>query len=233
LLLLHRLTLGYSLTVLHLLYLLAFYLRTGLCLRSFYLPPLQLRTRVLGPRANRLPLLSLRLPSSRVPYPFPLGFLCGFASGLLLSARSPLLSAIHLSLITNRFSLLLLKLPRLSLSFFIPSCRFGVKPFYLLFAYLLFLSPTLVGPLRCLAIIPNIPSIPYELLVSTLIGNAFHAHRLGQVPSKPRLPNFAAYVDWCLPKFLRNARGQIDLAAAPCRTHYCVSERGQCQRIER
>lgn len=168
--------------------------------------------------------LLLRLALRGVTYSLSLRLLCGFALGLLLSAS-------RLCLITSHFSLLLLKLTRLSLSFFIASCSVGVQPIYFLSAYLFFLSSTLVGFLGYLAIIPGIPTISLELLVPGLVGHAFHTHRLRQILSKPRIPDFAAYVNRSVPEFLRNARRQIDLAATPCGMDYRVSKWGQCQRV--
>jgi hypothetical protein len=177
---------------------------------------LHLRSQVLGPPANGLwsVNLSCRLAPRRVAYSFALRLLCGFAPRLLLSAS-------RLTLLTRCFSLSLLELTSLALSISIVSCSFGVKPVYFSFASLLFLLATLFCLLRCPAIIPGIPVIPgiprvpFELLVPRLVRDTFHAHRLRQVPSKPRVADLAAHIDWCLPEFLRDARRQIDLAATP------------------
>lgn len=168
----------------------------------------------------------------RIAYSLPLRLMYRFALSLillgLLSTSSALLSACRASLIASRFALLLLKLARMTLIITVSPRSFGVEPVFLL-ASLLFLLGTLVYLLRRLLLIPGIP----ELLVSGPVGNAFHAHRLGQVLPKPRIPNFPAGKNRRVPEFPGNAGRQVDLAASPCRAGYCVSKRCQRQRIER
>ena len=106
-------------------------------------------------------LFTLRPRLRRVAYSFSLGLLYGFGLGLIVGG---LLSPSRLSLITSLFSLLLLQLTHLPLSFLIASCGFGVKPVYFLFACVIHL-------LRFLPLVLNL-----EPLISALVGNTFHAH---------------------------------------------------------
>jgi hypothetical protein len=170
--------------------------------------------------------LGLRLVLRRIAYSLSLRLLLSLALGLLLSA-SPLdlstsLFSQLLLLSTNIFSLLLLKLPRLALSLSITSGGLGAKPFYLLFACLVYLP-------QISAIIIGFPVIfDLELAIPVLVGNTLHAHSLRQVLPKLRLAYIPADKNRRVPEFLRNPRRQIDLAASPCGMDHRVSKRSQC-----
>src|SRR6266404_2961385 len=153
-----------------------------------------------------------------------------FALGFLL--RRPL-SARCLFLSTRIFSLLLLNLTRLTLSFLTSSCRFGALPVYFPFGirFLLaiaFLLAAVVCLLRFVTLILNL-----ELLISGVVGNSFHGHRFPKVPAKRRLADITADKNRRVPEFLCDARRQIDFAASPGGVDHCVSQRSQGQRIER
>src|SRR5712692_1607036 len=113
----------------------------------------------------------------RVAYSFSLRLLLSFALGLLLSR---LVGTRLLSLSSSLFSLLLLKLTRVTLGFLIASGRLGALPVCLLLASLVCLP-------RFLALIFNL-----ELLISGVVGDTFHAHRFRQVLPKRRLPDVVA-----------------------------------------
>ena len=141
--------------------------------------------------------------SLRFLFSLALGLLFSLALGLLLSGR---LSASRLLLSTRIFSLLLLRLTRLTLGLLIASGRFGALPVCFPFGIrclfaIAFLFAAVVYLLRCLALVLNL-----ELLISGVAGNTFHAHRLCQVPPERRFADIAADKNRRIPEFLRDAR---------------------------
>jgi hypothetical protein len=154
----------------------------------------------------------------RVAYAFSLRLLLSFALGFLLRLLCGCLSAsrfllclslgtlLYLSLSTRLFSLLLLSLTRLTLSFLIGSCCLGGLPvcFPLGIRYLFaiaFLLAAVVYLLHCRALVLNL-----ELLIPVVVGNTFHAHRPCQVSAERRLADIAADKNAGAIEFLSNAR---------------------------
>ena len=156
---------------------------------------------------------------------------------LLRLALSSLLSASRLGSLASRISLLLLRLARgvsllllklthLPGSIPVASRDFSVETIYLLHALLLRLFEFVIllsaCPLRLSPFTKSVSAsflpfvalvLNFKLLVPRRVGNTLNAHRLRQVFPETRLLDIAADKNRRVPKFLRNARRQINLAA--------------------